>query len=941
MGQSDLGQAQKRPRSGRCLLLVGLGILGCSILGGLAERPGQCARQAAQRAQDCLPEVPGHADYGRCQGHAPYASGQRRGGRGRREADSEVYQHHLQGGGQDEKAGGASPGSRPAVESLSGGAAEVLHESESPLQRGHSEARRGRTGGSQTKRRCHPLAQAVCGIRQICSSSGTHSAGGPGGSGGMAGADGGCAHPPGSGHGRGPLDAGHVLADGQWWQWDYGRGEGQALRVARLPGLRQYHAEAADDYGSTADAHYPYFGCRWTGTPAAHQEQGAAADGPGPAGSPGGYRYSAPDSGQGCLHGIPAGSGGSLHELASGYGYLGCPQPVVRWRRGCRCRSPPDGGRRWNSTDSPHAVRQPSPADPCQAGQSCAEAFAQVLRSGGVACGQAWCEDRDGGRRLRGGGFCELEDRPAAHFPRRRRLRPCRSGRGQQCLDDNGVNFCLSLTPWTNHAECECDDGGHPHSRGHVCTGAVEVMRFGPVGPLPWMQAQLSACRRHPCFMSYLGIWQDLTFACRDSWNFSSLLSHTHRDFLACSTPSLRLYSWALLFLVRPGAALVFDSSACSSVTAAQMTGSLLPCFLERTEQFGLAYFSACRRHDGYDDYRNYAVWGTGCDWECCHGSSLMSSGPSLTIQPMWSTACLSDSFVSLLPVRDEQLCCPHKEPDRVWYHLSYLCELVIAWALSFMAMCTAAMIKLLMFAIGLRSGCRNCDPLLRMGRGAVHGAPLAFVFTAYLLLPVAHAVPGTSCKDTVPGADAYRRISQFDLACQLSQRHDEPLLECTLDEPNLPTYLHSRPEPGLDFLQEVDDGMVVDDDGAPRVMPVRIFVFQRRDHYLTTWVVPGTRSHDVLRAIQDIALEDDAAFTLIGVRPRNCRMTCSLPLFFLLGGVRRTVFPLCSIAAELSMGSSWARCPPWIPGVVEGLWRGTARADGLLSAERSEAFQR
>ena len=98
--------------------------------------------------------------------------------------------------------------------------------------------------------------------------------------------------------------------------------------------------------------------------------------------------------------------------------------------------------------------------------------------------------------------------------------------------------------------------------------------------------------------------------------------------------------------------------------------------------------------------------------------------------------------------------------------------ELLIPWALSFMAMITASLLRLLLYATQLKGGQCNFDPFVRAGRGLLGGAPFAFLFTAFLLAHTAHGMRAGAAGD-VPftAADAYARITRLDLEAQLSRR--------------------------------------------------------------------------------------------------------------------------------------------------------------------------
>ena len=288
----------------------------------------------------------------------------------------------------------------------------------------------------------------------------------------------------------------------------------------------------------------------------------------------------------------------------------------------------------------------------------------------------------------------------------------------------------------------------------------------------------------------------------------------------------------SLLVLDSPSTVLRFFGRLCHIGT-----GPALSIFEGESRQHVSYNLSACRRHSS------------------CRPSFVDGSQPSLNTLPVpWQTLPASACDFRLHCVGD-----PGED-----LFLDYLIELFTAGALSFIAMCTAALLRLLLYALRLEGGPCNADPLIRSARSGLRGASFAFLITACLLMVPAAGVSHDSFSIPAdPAAAAYNRISQFDLDCQLSRRHTSDLLECVPGDPNLPIYQHDRPEPGVDPFEEMEE---VPD--AHSVV-VRVFVYQRTDHYLCTWVTPGDRAAEVLRSVANVVLEDVEDFTIVGVQPQ------------------------------------------------------------------------
>ena len=262
--------------------------------------------------------------------------------------------------------------------------------------------------------------------------------------------------------------------------------------------------------------------------------------------------------------------------------------------------------------------------------------------------------------------------------------------------------------------------------------------------------------------------------------------------------------------------------------------------------------FSACRRP-------NPSILGTGEDVRfplvrsgCCAYAPLGSVPVSRQCSMAQSSACEVNEIWLLL----QQL---------LWDCICALEEIAVSFALSFLMMTTAAALRLYCYATPLKGGRCNADPFLRGSRFVLHGAPIAFLFTAWLLLPTAYAMPPSSrTEHEEQFASLSQRLERLDSVHQLAQTYLDGLLANALGEVELDGF-----DPGLGLESDADVEPYTGDDRGPQRLGIRVFLLQRTDHYLLHWTVPGSSPGDILEHIAREVLNEEGDFALHEVCPQ------------------------------------------------------------------------
>ena len=194
---------------------------------------------------------------------------------------------------------------------------------------------------------------------------------------------------------------------------------------------------------------------------------------------------------------------------------------------------------------------------------------------------------------------------------------------------------------------------------------------------------------------------------------------------------------------------------------------------------------------------------------------------------------------------------------------LVWLDEHASGFLLSFLALVTAALMRLLFFGTPLRGGDFNVDPAIRCGRGCLRGASFALLVFGCMASPAlagpsqpANAMAAPSCLGAVS------RMRSFDLAQQLSRRPGDDGVRVVQS---------AGPVLHLPFSAEGPEGDLgpPEDEDEWRQFTVRVFMFGKADQIVSVWLRIGCSEHDALEAIAGILLIDRAELRISAIRPQ------------------------------------------------------------------------
>ena len=216
--------------------------------------------------------------------------------------------------------------------------------------------------------------------------------------------------------------------------------------------------------------------------------------------------------------------------------------------------------------------------------------------------------------------------------------------------------------------------------------------------------------------------------------------------------------------------------------------------------------------------------------------------------------------FIGIMPFplgdRDECSALDEERPlvavddaDVAWHFLTWLQSIFVPACLSYIAIMTAALLRLLCHGLQLRGGACNFDPLIRGTRGVLRGASFAFLITAWML-PIVACMPNGELgagRIRVTGGNLVdaaleAQMAQFADASSRTVYHNA---EMTPD----PTF-HIHPP---DFL-EIEEA-------AEQRIAIRILVFQQTDYYVSLWVSTDATPNDITRRVAAAMLRDDVVF--------------------------------------------------------------------------------
>ena len=168
-------------------------------------------------------------------------------------------------------------------------------------------------------------------------------------------------------------------------------------------------------------------------------------------------------------------------------------------------------------------------------------------------------------------------------------------------------------------------------------------------------------------------------------------------------------------------------------------------------------------------------------------------------------------------------------------------------------------MARLLLFGVKLRGGERNVDPLLRVARFSLKGAPFAFLLTAWLL-PCALAAPHElrNHGSGPLGPDLVDELLEAQFAEVAYGR--QLLLEHTSALAEVPDFHCLPPDPG---------GAPDQDPPPEQVVAIRAMAFQQMDHYLQMWMTEETAVEDIKRRVSTAMLHDYGVFRIHAADPQ------------------------------------------------------------------------
>ena len=195
---------------------------------------------------------------------------------------------------------------------------------------------------------------------------------------------------------------------------------------------------------------------------------------------------------------------------------------------------------------------------------------------------------------------------------------------------------------------------------------------------------------------------------------------------------------------------------------------------------------------------------------------------------------------------------------------LLWMREVLMPFWASFFAMTFAALLRLLFFALQLRGGTYNCDPLLRASRASVRGVSFAFLVTAWLL-PSACAMHTGGLFDASTGQvwDGCGRsplIIQRDPYADLIVENSAPAAPPQFEVPR-PEFLE------IEELEEFED--FLEEDVRQQRAAVRLLLFQRADRYISLWVDVNTSVDDVRMGVAATALHASDDFVVVEATPQ------------------------------------------------------------------------
>ena len=224
--------------------------------------------------------------------------------------------------------------------------------------------------------------------------------------------------------------------------------------------------------------------------------------------------------------------------------------------------------------------------------------------------------------------------------------------------------------------------------------------------------------------------------------------------------------------------------------------------------------------------------------------------------------------------------------------------------SLSWFALLTASLLRLLLFGLRLKGGESNADCCIRGGRSLLRGANFSLLVFATLLCSTS-AMPAFSADAPIEQEhlDFLNRLRIFDRDAQLvvSAHPVARMVEHSVGEAELPQFERGPPSPDV----MTDD---VGDEEAWKRMAVRVFSYGKADFFTSAWLKAGSSEQVILSSVADVLLIDREQLNITAVRPQTSDDTVDVILtpawwqysyitYFILDGseVRRPTY-MCTV---------------------------------------------
>ena len=257
--------------------------------------------------------------------------------------------------------------------------------------------------------------------------------------------------------------------------------------------------------------------------------------------------------------------------------------------------------------------------------------------------------------------------------------------------------------------------------------------------------------------------------------------------------------------------------------------------------------FSACRRHDGPQP-----VLLVQREEQQADVNDMGANGCPTVAPPMASSHCPA----SLVLSTESGVLCPFLDV------LLYIEDALEVFFRTAALMMLLSCLRLLAYAMPLKGGANNADPLIRGARRALRPAPVTFLFMVFIW-PVQSM-----------DAEMWNEIQMMDLRIQLETSAHDGSNACEfVGDPIFPDYFRDTINDEAVFGVLPDDDLP-DDWGAPEEHEpwqagVAVHHIQFENTYLTVEVRPDDNEHSITSLLLDSLFEDYDDRLLYPVKPQ------------------------------------------------------------------------